>query len=468
MNPQHIDPNVDLDAAEKEIMGRSASHEKKSSETTTDPVEIFKMEIKAMSEELGIDLEEEPDEKSQNHSNVPPPHSLLGPPRRPQSSTNPVFGPPPGGSPRPATPYPKQRPPDLLREKQLGSLVDDLDLLADDGPTAGIFDRDGRRDSAAAAERDDSDEEDSSSSSDEEDSDEEDSDDEVSDDERESESQSDGEVNSIISDLERELGIDVDAERSRSKRRRRLRMPAIAARPADSSDRHHWRDQRSKPLTEEQERRQHINAVMGDLRHETRTSFGIERERVQDVKASKLEQIGQLRLALEEDGIDCTAVGNPTMESTMTEIDSVLNILRLKNDRNRYSSLAEEVLLGGAEAIETVLDGTRAIPLIGWKPDYRGYHNTLNVKLHRMRYETSSLVGSIIQKHNIGSTARILMEILPSFFLYPRQQRRQRGSPGLHDDPGLQQNRRRVDPGAAYAAIRASDEKRDLTTVSGI
>lgn len=33
----------------------------------------------------------------------------------------------------------------------------------------------------------------------------------------------------------------------------------------------------------------------------------------------------------------------------MEEIDSVLNILRLKNDRNRYSSLAEEVILGFAE-----------------------------------------------------------------------------------------------------------------------
>lgn len=205
--------------------------------------------------------------------------------------------------------------------------------------------------------------------------------------------------------------------------------------------------------TEEQRRRRHINSVVADIRGETRTSFGVEAEREQDMKASKLEQIGQLRMTLEEEGIDCDSVSNPSSASPMAEIDSVLNILRLKNDRNRYSTLAEEVILGAAEGIETVFDGTREVPFFGWKPDYTGYHSTVNIKLHRMRFETSQLVGNVIQKFNIGSTSRIIMELLPSFFLYPRQQKKQRGAPGLSSDPHIADGR------MAMSAIRAADER---------
>lgn len=76
-----------------------------------------------------------------------------------------------------------------------------------------------------------------------------------------------------------------------------------------------------------------------------------------------------------------------------------------------------------------------------------------------MRFETSQVVGSIIEKYNIGPTGRIILELLPSFFLYPRQQKKQKGSPGLHDDPQV------ADARQAYAAIRDSDENRDLANV---
>lgn len=34
-------------------------------------------------------------------------------------------------------------------------------------------------------------------------------------------------------------------------------------------------------------------------------------------------------------------------------------------------------------------------------------------KLHRMRFEISQVVGNIIEKYNVGPTARIVMELLP-------------------------------------------------------
>jgi hypothetical protein len=186
-----------------------------------------------------------------------------------------------------------------------------------------------------------------------------------------------------------------------------------------------------------------------------------EKERLRDNKASKLEQIGQLRMALEDEGIDCTSVTKPNMDSSIDEIDGVLNILRLKNDRNRYSTLAEEIILGVAEGIETVFNGTRRIPILGWRPDYTGYHNTVNVKLHRMRFETSQVVGSIIEKRKISPTARIALELLPSFLLYPRQQKIQKeSSKSLYD--GYASNNKITDARSSYNSIRTADEKKSL------
>jgi hypothetical protein len=208
-----------------------------------------------------------------------------------------------------------------------------------------------------------------------------------------------------------------------------------------------------EPISED---RKYINNVVSTIRNESFTVIGEEREKIRDSKASKLEQIGQLRLTLEDEGIDCSSVTKPNMDSPMDEIDAVINILRLKNDRNRYSTIAEEVILGIAEGIETVFDGSRRIPILGWRPDYTGYHNTVNVKLHRMRFETSQVVGSIIEKHKIGSSARIALELLPSFLLYPRQQKIQKKMPGLHDDNKINDAR------GAFNAIRKSEERQSL------
>ena len=106
-------------------------------------------------------------------------------------------------------------------------------------------------------------------------------------------------------------------------------------------------------------------------------------ERAQDQKASKIEQIASIKMALAEEGIDTAMIATPLMSSSMEEIDSTLNLLLMKNNRYRYSSLAEEVISAGAEILESVFDGSRKVPVLGWSPDYTGYSSTVNVKLHR-------------------------------------------------------------------------------------
>lgn len=157
-----------------------------------------------------------------------------------------------------------------------------------------------------------------------------------------------------------------------------------------------------------------------------------------DAKMSKLEQITTLKALLQEEGIKCDDVIMPTIESSMSDIENVLQVLILKNDRNRYSTLAEEVVVGAAELLETVLDGSKKIPGLGIAPDYRGYSAVVAVKLHRTRFETSELVGHIIRTYSMGPAMRVIMELLPSFFLYPRQRKRESGSnAGILSDPAV-------------------------------
>ena len=182
-------------------------------------------------------------------------------------------------------------------------------------------------------------------------------------------------------------------------------------------------EKRTIALTEEQVKRSHIDGVIGNIRTETRNTFSTDMERTQDMKASKLEQIASIKLALSEEGIDTSMITIPSMSSPIEEIDSTLNLLLLKNNRYRYSSLAEEVISAGAEVLESVFDGNRKIPIVNISPDYSGYSSTVNVKLHRLRFETSQVVGDVIEKHNISPLARIGMKqktvpksILPTTF----------------------------------------------------
>lgn len=173
-------------------------------------------------------------------------------------------------------------------------------------------------------------------------------------------------------------------------------------------------------ITDEHSKKAKIMEVFGDMRKDNKTGFSMNAERTRDAKSNKIEQICNVVSSLEEEGIDIKGFTIPSVESTMDEIDSVLNLVNMKMNRTRYSSLFEEIVIGGAEFMESKLDGTRSIPPFNWKPDYTGYSNTVSVKLHRMRYETSKLVGNSMEKLNIGSTTRILMELLPSLLLYPK------------------------------------------------
>lgn len=413
MNPLNIDSSKSGEEAEKQITGRSgqAGVAVPAPEAKT-ILQDLEVELRELKRDLGVSSDEEEEAPAEDAAAT---SSFMAPDDSP-----------------PIAPPPPARETDEPVEAG-GSL--DFSV----GP--GLFSAPAKE---TAGESDDSDDSDDES-------------DDSSDADSESSGDSDGggaasssthEASAILKDLEKEWGIDL-SEKS-FERARVVNAPVVAQGPSYEA---HWAHRKG----EGDEHRRHIDKVMRNLRDETRTTYGAQNDREQDDKASKLEQIAQLRDALQDEGMDCKEIGNPTMNSSNEEIDAVLRTLRVKNDRNRCATLAEEVILSGAEAIEYVLDGEQEIPWLGWKPDYRGYHHTVGVKLHRMRFETATVVNEIIRDYNLSPSSRILMELLPSFLLYPRQQQRQRANPGLSQDPDFMRPRVE-DARSAYAAIRSRDE----------
>lgn len=425
MNDQNVRSGANLEEAEYNVMGKNNTKTTNNSTVENDPIQLYTKELNELADELGIDFLDPEDQHNtqsvQDVQNTPNNKSQEMPIEKDTKSPhNPLEG------------------------NSIDDLIGGFDLGSDSCLSETYKSDDIQSSQSEYSET--ADEEESNVSS-------------VEDINTNINTNTNTDV--VFNNLERDLGINSKETFRRGKNRHKVHY--------DSSANYNHANHsggRLENLTEEKERRSHINSVMGDMRKETRTSFGVEYERAQDVKASKLEQIGQLRMTLEEEGVDCSGVGDPNMESPIEEIESVLAILKLKNDRNRYSSLAEEVILGFAEGIETVFDGSREVPMVGWKPDYTGYHNTVNIKLHRMRFETSQVVGNVIEKYNVGPTTRIFMELLPSFFLYPRQQHKQKGTPGLHADfNNTGQISQVSDARRAYASIHNSDRPDDINNL---
>ena len=186
----------------------------------------------------------------------------------------------------------------------------------------------------------------------------------------------------------------------------------------DSYDSH---DNQLKNMTIEERRQDKINNVLHDI-DDKELEFNVEKEKEEDDKASLIEQIDMLKITLEDDGVDVSGIPDIDKGSSIKDIQNVYKILRLKNDRNRYCSFAEEMILSGAYGMEYLFDGKREW-FGGRKPDLTDWSSTVKIKLRRMRYETSTLVQEVMQEYNLSPSVRLALELIPSMFLYSRNRR---------------------------------------------
>jgi hypothetical protein len=186
--------------------------------------------------------------------------------------------------------------------------------------------------------------------------------------------------------------------------------------------------------TDEDLRNREVRAVMHTMNPRGSNIVSLDEEDREDRKMLMLDEIDSLwRTLSEEDDKMLVSITRPNENSSFDEVHNVLRRLRLKNDRLRYTSLAGELILFGASALEEIFDGERKI-FGRYRVDLRGWSKEVQVKLRRMRHDTSTLVSSIMQDYNVGSGTRIMFELGPNAYLYAKKKKQDYGKNDIFTD----------------------------------
>jgi hypothetical protein len=180
-------------------------------------------------------------------------------------------------------------------------------------------------------------------------------------------------------------------------------------------------DEHLNRMTNEEIKQDHVNKVLNNIEKNNDDAEFVEKEDEEDEMARIMEQIDLLKTNLESEGVDLARIPDVNTSTSKREAKAVLRMLQIKNDRLRYCDFFEEGILAMAYGLENVFDGKREV--LGSKIDLTGYSDTVKVKLRRMRYDTSNFVSGIMQGYNISSGWRIMLELVPSLFLYSRNRR---------------------------------------------
>jgi hypothetical protein len=176
-------------------------------------------------------------------------------------------------------------------------------------------------------------------------------------------------------------------------------------------------DEELRNITTEERKQQYVSNVMKGLDSYGDSISNMDED--EDDKTVLLEEITTLRDHLMEVGDSLNSVPNVDKNSSLSDIQSVYKILRIKNDKKRYSTFAEEIILALAQGIEYIFDGKREI--LGRRPDLTDWHKTVKTKLRRTKYETGQLVEKVVKSYNMSPAMRIGMELIPSAILYSSQ-----------------------------------------------
>jgi len=191
--------------------------------------------------------------------------------------------------------------------------------------------------------------------------------------------------------------------------------------------------------TDEEYRHEQVKSVMSSMGGDDSKFISLDEANKEDEKTIMLEEIDSLRATLEEEeakGID--KIPAVSQDDDYAVVENVLRRLRLKNDRARYTGLADEFLLWGAQCVEQLFDGKRA--WFGKNPDLTGWSKEVQVKLRRMHHDTSTLVSGVMHDYNIGPGMRIMLELVPNFFMYARRRKQNYGKANIYSDGDIAQH----------------------------
>lgn len=177
-------------------------------------------------------------------------------------------------------------------------------------------------------------------------------------------------------------------------------------------------------MTAEEQRQRIIQGAMDDMTTSETGVYDFDKQKEDDDKARKLETIISLREILKQDKVDLSCIPDVDITNTLSEIDSVLRMLVMKNDRKRYCTFAEDFIMLFAHGVEYAFDGKREY--FGKTPNMLGWHKSVRTKLRRMRHDTSTIVSNVMREYELGALTRIGLELLPSAILYSSKKKTER------------------------------------------
>jgi hypothetical protein len=135
----------------------------------------------------------------------------------------------------------------------------------------------------------------------------------------------------------------------------------------------------------------------------------------EDDREELLENCISLRDELKETGANVSNIPEPHSGMSKEELERIFRRLRIKNDRKRATTTAEELITLAAKGMGKFFNGKREF--FGYKLDARGWDATVKGKFKRMRYDTSTWVSGIMRDYTMSSGMRIGVELVPSLLI---------------------------------------------------
>jgi hypothetical protein len=134
-------------------------------------------------------------------------------------------------------------------------------------------------------------------------------------------------------------------------------------------------------------------------------------------KMQAIDSIKEYIKYLDDLNVDYSHIDTTDLKS-IDDVEITRMRLRLLVDRFYYSGAAEEFATMFGKGLEYVFDGDTAIPVLGLKPNYKGFTRTLQNKLSIVRPETAEIMSGFVGKSQ-SPWMRIFLTIGPSLVMYP-------------------------------------------------
>ena len=186
-------------------------------------------------------------------------------------------------------------------------------------------------------------------------------------------------------------------------------------------ERRHRRDEEFSLLTQEERKTRRLNKALRSFEPYNEGAEFLREEGEAEELVQIIDRIDSIKVSLEKTSCDLSRVPPITKDTTLKEAKLILRMLQLKLNTTHASDFMDELILSAVNILESIFNGEREF--FGKKIDLVGYQDTVKLKLRKMRYNTSMFVSSVMQGHQIPSGLQIILELLPSMFLYSRSRR---------------------------------------------